>query len=1581
MAKTPNAQQDDDDVTIGPDMDAVDDATVGPDYDDATVGPDMDDDEDAGVGYGSGTANTVVTSESDDEEDDRTIGFDDEDESEDAGIGYGEGSANTVVTSSPEEEEQTIGLGNGDELDDVDDATVGPDIDDDDDASEDAGIGYGTGAANTVTDEPDVDEDDLTIGIDGNVRDDDEDDMTVMGDLTAADESPSAVEDGPAGDDDMTIMNDSIAATDATRVGDDDDDQTVFTDFTEIEKTNVSKTDAGQTNIEQTRVTKSRFGKTRSDQTKTDKTTSGKTRFGKTRFSQAGTKIDDGSSRSGHSGKSKGGKKPTDDSPRYDMVDNFARGGMGNIWLAKDSMIQREVAYKELLPRAMRRNSIVERFIQEGQVTGQLEHPGIVPIYDLGYQENGTPFYAMKLVRGTEMKDQIEELHKMPKNTAVRHRAFVKLLGQFVDVCNALAFAHQRGVLHRDLKPQNVMIGGFGETLVLDWGLAKLLGRSEPGASTPGVQVTGKYDDEFSPDLDDGESDPGSPTMITGDSAEAGGNDPTRVTGNAPGDLNSGPSEDEMAATNIMGGGDVAATNIVGTEDVGATNIVGNSEAGETRILGSRKSNAAKSATPASKAPEQSVAAEPGKTQGLHGESKTVKTDARSEGTTTRYGSVMGTLAYMPPEQAQGKLDEMDARTDIYSLGAILYEILVNDAPIPRGKMQAMLDHVINKPIIPPREIDPSVPRPLNAIAMKALNKKIPDRYRSALDLARDVEDYLADEPVSVYEEPWYDKLRRWAKRHPTAVAGWTATVGVVLLGSFAWSWAESARIDGLRIAATSKGEKAQTEAAAGRFDEATSLLNEALGQVGDEDELASVEAGLKNQLSGVEQLIAAAEQQRVAALQREVEQKVAEAKVLAESTDSLEGARTLLSESLAMLKDENSLENVRDDVQSVLDGVNSQIAEVEAQQLAQSQFENFQKLAEQSRYYFIVQTGDDVAQNLQTAAEHAVEAFAIYGGMSPSYLQVPPPYLSKEQADEIRNSSYELLILLAEREEAIAFDLGESAKADAARQSLQWISLAENLGLKSQALLRYKARYQDSAGDSDQRDVTLLAAQEFEPTTPLDFYLLAEEFRRENNFQNALSHYRKALQIDPNNFWSLYQMGLCHMLDGEPAAAVAAYTVCISLRPEEAICYVSRGTAYGDINQTEDALSDLKKAQELDPDFWAVFLNRGAVHLARKEFTAAEADFKKVIELRPQLPGPHHNLSMVYEAQKRYADSEAEATAAISIDDGYFKAYSTRAIARLQLGNPTGAMADFRRVIELDQDPTKQAEAWKQIGLIHHRANQSAEALTAYDNSIAANDADPDTHRLRAETLLALNRDQDAIAAFDRYLKLDGEPVADVFRARALAQQKLGRFRESLADVARALELEPGASNMLVRRGWAMLLEANKLAEADFDAAVAANPQNADAWNGRGYARVMMGNVQGAIQDAEEGVKRAMVQARTQGAAAWPNIYNAATIYAQAVKSVQEDTKIPATARAANVKNLTGRTMQILILALNVGGTAQQAAIIQTIKGDTALDPIRNSEEYRKVFEPKLQPKPAAPDARDEPSTEPEKSEPKPGS
>lgn len=153
---------------------------------------------------------------------------------------------------------------------------------------------------------------------------------------------------------------------------------------------------------------------------------------------------------------------------RYRLIDNFAHGGLGNIWRAEDTAIHRQIAFKELLPKALKNRVAVEQFLEEAQITGQLEHPGIVPIYDMGHQEHGTPFYAMKLVKGGNMEQAIEALHALPRDSTERQLAFTRLLRQFIAVCQAVGFAHQKDVLHRDLKPLNVMLGEFGETLVLD---------------------------------------------------------------------------------------------------------------------------------------------------------------------------------------------------------------------------------------------------------------------------------------------------------------------------------------------------------------------------------------------------------------------------------------------------------------------------------------------------------------------------------------------------------------------------------------------------------------------------------------------------------------------------------------------------------------------------------------------------------------------------------------------------------------------------------------------------------------------------------------------------------------------------------------------------------------------------------------------------------------------------------------------------------------------------------------------------------------------------------------------------------
>ncbi len=175
---------------------------------------------------------------------------------------------------------------------------------------------------------------------------------------------------------------------------------------------------------------------------------------------------------------------------RYRKVREHARGGLGEVFVAVDEELGREVALKEIQGNHADVPASRARFVLEAEVTGSLEHPGIVPVYGLGRYDDGRPFYAMRFIKGDSLKDAIERFHRDAAGLKPGERKLElqKLLRRFLDVCNAISYAHSRGVLHRDLKPKNIMVGKYGETLVVDWGLAKAKGRAdvvEPDLAEP----------------------------------------------------------------------------------------------------------------------------------------------------------------------------------------------------------------------------------------------------------------------------------------------------------------------------------------------------------------------------------------------------------------------------------------------------------------------------------------------------------------------------------------------------------------------------------------------------------------------------------------------------------------------------------------------------------------------------------------------------------------------------------------------------------------------------------------------------------------------------------------------------------------------------------------------------------------------------------------------------------------------------------------------------------------------------------------------------------------------------------------
>jgi eukaryotic-like serine/threonine-protein kinase len=336
---------------------------------------------------------------------------------------------------------------------------------------------------------------------------------------------------------------------------------------------------------------------------------------------------------------------------RFHVLRPLASGGLGEVFVARDQELHREVALKLIQEQHAGDPRSRTRFQFEAQITGRLEHPGVIPVYGLGVDERGRAYYAMRFVRGESLKDSIARFHRetgQTREAGERSLAFRELLSRFVDVCNTMAYAHGRGILHRDLKPANIMLGPYGETLVVDWGLAKAAGSADGEPST---------------------------------------------------------------------------------------------------------------------------------------RDRTLELFRASDGGATEPGSWLGTPSYMSPEQAAGQIDQLGPASDVYSLGATLYNLLTGKIAFDDRDVFTLLGKIRAGDFPPPRSVDPTIDPALESVCKKAMALSPADRYASCRALADDVKRWAADEPVSSWRESIRDRARRWAKRNRTAVAAAAVAVVAAVIG------------------------------------------------------------------------------------------------------------------------------------------------------------------------------------------------------------------------------------------------------------------------------------------------------------------------------------------------------------------------------------------------------------------------------------------------------------------------------------------------------------------------------------------------------------------------------------------------------------------------------------------------------------------------------------------------------------------------------------------------------------------------------------------------------------------------------
>ncbi len=434
----------------------------------------------------------------------------------------------------------------------------------------------------------------------------------------------------------------------------------------------------------------------------------------------------------------------------------IARGGMGAVLDARDQKLGRSVAMKVML----RRNASEEeqqRFLQEARVLGQLAHPNIVPVHDVGMNEQGRLFYTMKLVVGVTLHDVIGKLKAGDKDTLAKY-PLNALLTAFQKVCDAVAFAHSRGIIHRDLKPQNIMVGEFGEVLVMDWGLAKIL--------------------------------PGSPAA-----AEAARTGPLRIQAGTSAPQSAPPSGSTTGLRSSVG--------------------IDPTEAATLPLVPKPTDDATLVYAPAPA---------PSGPSGIASEAAT-----SGSSYATLEGAVMGTPHYMPPEQADGRVAELDERSDVYSLGGVLHALLTLRPPVEGKDTSEVLNKVLHGDITAPALATRGnklphlpnglVPHALSVVCMKALQVARRDRYQTVTEFEQDIAAYQGGFATSAEDANPLARFRLFILRHKvlSAVTSLTVLLTIFFVGTLIKSEelakAHAERADQSAKHAMGESQKAKAEA------------------------------------------------------------------------------------------------------------------------------------------------------------------------------------------------------------------------------------------------------------------------------------------------------------------------------------------------------------------------------------------------------------------------------------------------------------------------------------------------------------------------------------------------------------------------------------------------------------------------------------------------------------------------------------------------------------------------------------------------------------------------------------------------
>jgi serine/threonine protein kinase/tetratricopeptide (TPR) repeat protein len=803
----------------------------------------------------------------------------------------------------------------------------------------------------------------------------------------------------------------------------------------------------------------------------------------------------------------------------------------------------------------------------------------------------------------------------------------------------------------------------------------------------------------------------------------------------------------------------------------------------------------------------------------------------------TQSGSILGTPCYMAPEQAEGKNREIGPPADVYSLGAILYELLVGRPPFKAGSPIDTIRQVIDQEPVPPRQLEPRVPHDLETICLKCLEKNPARRYASGGELASDLRRFLNGEPIHARPTPAWERAWKWGKRRPTAVA----LLGVSLLAVAAMVLLIVWHNVSLR----------------GQLDEA--LAEERLARQREQE---------------------AVESQRLSQLHHQAQKLLADARLAAAARD-WPTARLHLTKTLTAIGNEPKLHDLQVPAQDLLKQVVHELHTEADRQASHARFQQFGKLREEAQFLGTLYTGMDLAANLDATRTTVQQALAVYKisvdksapGRAPEF----DVYLNGSQKAEVLGDCYQLVLILAETAAQAKPTAPPNERAYQLREAVRLLQQALRFGAPSRAWHLRQARYLGLLNDRAGAQRAEKAAQGAAFRHVLDHFLVADELYRRGKFDEAIQEFNQVLEREPAHFWAQFLSAQCLLRQHRSAEARAQLSACLAQRSEFVWLYLLRGFAQTELKAFAAADADFQKAAQmpLDDDArYVLLVQRGVLRVRQGRPGDAVADLKAAIVRKPKAYQAYANLAYAYRDLKQLDLALAELDHAVQLEPTLAHLFRLRARLHLERQEPTLALQDFTQSIQHEQASSPYLpDDHVDRGWLLLRDQQYTAALASFDAALHLRRDHALAQRLRSEALLLLRRYSEAIEAFDHYLE-NGKPLESVYRGRGLARAELGKYPGAIEDFTRALELRP-SSAVQAYRGWAHLVcDAPKLALRDFQLAIDLDPKNGDAYNGRGFVRASLGQPTEAVQDAAMAVRHGPRSPRL--------LYNAARICAQ---------------------------------------------------------------------------------------------------